>query len=121
MATINISPTVQLDLTAIENDTLNFSFQVLDDNSNPVNFSGYTSAKLTVKSNELTSELISFSSTGSTYLIDISARNIGSFTVKCNSLAIPSSTYQYDFEVKNASQRITVMTGKFIVRSNITT
>jgi hypothetical protein len=120
MATINISPTVTVDLLAIENDTLSFPFQVLDDNNSPVNFSGYTSAKLTVKSNELASELISFSSTGSTYIIDICQRSTGLFTVKCNSLAIPSNVYQYDFEVRNASQRITIMEGKFIVRSNIT-
>lgn len=121
MATINISPTVTVDLLAIENDYLNFPFQVLDDNNNPVNFSGYTSAKLTVKSNELASELISFSSTGSTYQIDISGKVTGQFTVKCNSLAIPAYAYEYDFEVKNATQRITVMTGKLIVRSQITT
>jgi len=120
MPTINISPTVTLDLIAKANDQVSFPFVVLDDSSSPVNFSGMTNAKMTLKDNELLSEVISFSSTGTTYTIDISNRTLGALTVNCNSLAIPADEYFYDFQVGNTTNKITVMQGKFIVMSDIT-
>ncbi len=126
MPSININATVTVDLITKATDLLSFPFQVLDDNSNAVNFSGYTGAKMTVKDNELLNEIISFSSTGSTfsgntYSIDISNRNVGAFTINCNSLAIQADEYQYDFQIYNGNgAKTTIMQGKFIVMDSIT-
>jgi|SRR5579859_1621268 len=118
--TINISPTVTVDLVTKRNDLVSFPFSVLDDNSNPVNFSGFTAAKLTIKNNELGTEVISFSSTGATYQIDISSRSVGKFTISCNALAVTADEYVYDFQVSNSAKAQTLMQGKFIVVDEVT-
>jgi hypothetical protein len=104
----------------VVNDTINFAFSVLDTTGNICNFSGYTSAKMTLKTTEYSNEVISFSSTGSTYTIDISNRNGGAFTLNCLKLAIPASTYLYDFQLSNSTKRKTIMRGFFPVCQDIT-
>jgi hypothetical protein len=120
MPTIQLSPAVTIDLVTKKNDLVNFPFVVQDDNGNAVNFSGYTSAKLTVKNNELGTEVISFTATGATYQIDISNRSVGAFTIQCNSLPINADEYVYDFQVSTSTKGQTIMQGKFIVQDEVT-
>lgn len=118
---INVSPCALMPpLFFLENDLVNFPFQVLGDDNNPVSFSGFTAAKMTIRNNELTSEIISFTSTGSTYQIDISNMATGTFVIKCNSFQVASGSYLYDFEVSNATQKQFIMAGKIIVKQNLT-
>lgn len=120
MATINLSPTVLIDLITKKQDRIDFDFSVTDEQDSPINLSGYTSAKLTIRNNELTSEVISFTNTGTTYQIDISGLGSGEIVVSCDSLAIDAGDYYYDLQLSNATQIITVMAGKFTVTDQIT-
>ncbi|MGC4020987.1 MAG: hypothetical protein QM734_03140 [Cyclobacteriaceae bacterium] len=95
-------------------------FQVLGDDNQPYSFSGFTAAKMTIRNNETSNEIISFSNTGTSYQIDISDKDDGYFILKCNSFQIPSGGYLFDFEVSNATQKQYVMGGKIIVKQNIT-
>jgi hypothetical protein len=118
--TINTSTTQYIDLEATHQDYFSFPFAVLDDLSNPVDFSSYTSAKMSIRSNEDSSELLCFSSTGATNTIDISGKALGSFVVSTNQLTIDPGQYRYDFEVRNATKRLTVLAGKLTITSDIT-
>ena len=119
-ATINLSPTVHIDFVSKKHDRVSFDFAVLDDNDSPVNFSGYTYAKMTLRNNELDSEVISFHSTGATYQIDISNRSDGAFVVSCDSLNVEANTYLYDLQLYNTTQIETVMAGKYQVNYQLT-
>jgi hypothetical protein len=119
--TISTNRTVYIDLEAKRNDYFYLPFAVKDDSDHFENFSGYTSAKLTIRTTENSStEIVSFTSTGSTYVIDISGRANGSFIVSCDQLAFDAGQYQYDFEVRTSTRRKTVLSGKFTIISDIT-
>src|SRR5258708_20216401 len=118
--TINISPAATIDFISKKNDSINFNFTVTDKNDVAVDFSGYTFAKMSLKTNELATEVISFSSTGSTYQIEFTDSSRGNFTIKCDSLSVPANEYLYDFQLINASQQVTVMQGRFNVIEDIT-
>lgn len=119
--TINLSPTAIIDLIVKKQDRINFDFVVTDENDSPVNFSGYTAAKMAVRANELSSDsIVTFHSTGTTYQIDMTGKASGAFTVSCDSINVDNGDYYYDFQLNNATQIETVMTGKFTVTYQIT-
>jgi hypothetical protein len=119
--TISTSKTVYIDLEAKRNDQFYFPFQVLDDNSSPVDYSVFTSAKLSLKQSEnSTDALLSFTSTGATNTIDVSGKGQGNFIVQCDQLNIEAGTYLYDFEVRTSTKRVTPLSGKITVTQDIT-
>lgn len=124
--TISTRRTQYIDLEATHGDYFNFPFAVYDEVNNLVDFTdlestNYTSAKLSIRDNEDSStDLLVFSSTGSTNTIDISGRASGSFVVACDQLNLAPGQYQYDFEVRSATRRLTVLAGKFTIISDIT-
>ena len=118
---LNINKTATVDLKSKQNDSINYSIQILDENLNAVNFSGYTIAKMQLKENEFSTAIVTFHSTGSTYQIDISHLNNGTFILKANNTsAIPAGSYRYDVELSNATTKETVIEGQFQIESDIT-
>jgi len=102
-------------------DSINYTFQVLDKDLNPVNFSGYTSAKMQLKENEFSSTAIAtFSSTGSTYQIDISQKADGIITIKCDNNTIVAGTYLYDLQLSSSTLTETIVEGSILFEQDIT-
>ena len=117
--TISTSKTVTIDLEARKGDIFNFPFVVLDDLEQPVDLSLYTSAKMSIRTNEnSTNPVYSFTSTGGT--INVDGMGSGSFIVDCDELTIDAGSYLYDFEVRTSTRRLTVLSGKFIVTADVT-
>ena len=109
-----------LNITAIHNDTLQASFQLIDDSDEPVNLSNYTFSKCQLKENELSNSVLTLFSTGTTSNVDLSQLELGIITLNHPLLNIPAGIYQYDIELRDASTIETIAGGLFIILSDIT-
>jgi len=119
---IFINHTATLDLTAIRNDSLDYTFELLDEENNAVNFSAYTGAKMSLKTDEYSTAVVTFTSTGATYQIDMSQKADGKIRVVANNTtAISTGVYLYDLELYSTTIRETIVQGKITVVPDITT
>lgn len=111
-----------LNITAIQNDTLQASFQLIDDDCNPVNLSNYNFAKCQIKESELGSALMTLYSTGNTgsTFIDITQLSLGIVTLKSPILAVSAGGYQFDVELRNSTTIETIAGGLFTIIPDIT-
>jgi hypothetical protein len=102
-------------LNTISVDLVKTNMIFTDNVGNPENYSGYSQAYFQIYSPADNSLLLNFSSSGSTYQIDISQRNIGVFVISCNSIPLSAGEYIYKMFVTTPTQRQTIMYGKFII------
>ena len=119
---IRVSPCFPLPepLFFLTNDLVYFPFQVLGRDGSPYSLSGFTAAKMTIREVETSNVVVSFTSTGSTYQIDISGRATGNLIFKANSFGVSAGSYVFDFEVSNSTQKLFIMGGKVTVQQSIT-
>jgi len=115
MSTINLSPALNQDLSTKSIDLLNTTIIFKDNLGNPINFSGYSHAYLQIYSQADQSVLLTYSSTGSTYKIDVSQWNIGVFIISCNSIPLSAGEYLYNLYVNTPTKQQSVMYGKLIL------
>jgi len=116
MNTIKTFPAININLINKSVDKFDATFTVLDETGNPYDFfSGYTLSYLNVYAESDNSTVFLFSSTGSTNQIDMSNAALGTFRVFCNTLAIQSGEYLYNFFVKNSTEIESIIYGSFTV------
>ena len=105
-----------------KNDTFKQTVQFTDENSQPIDLSVYTFAKMQLKENENSESILQFTSTGITHYINLSGSTVGIISIGCTvPLSIPAFAYRYDLQFNNTTVYETISKGKFKVVQDITT
>jgi hypothetical protein len=117
MQDFNISRTQDVNFYLKKGDTFYFDFQV-QYNDVGVDLSAYTSAKMQVRETELSSAVLTYSSSGGT--INIENLAAGQIIINGSTASIQSNHYYYDLELRNDATVETVISGKFILEHDYT-
>lgn len=107
-----------LDLSVISNDTLNASFQLIDETDQPVNLASYTGASMMVKSDEYSLPILTLTSSNNS--IDLSQLALGIIKLYSPILSLNAGQYLYDVELRNNNTIETIAGGYFNVSFDIT-
>jgi hypothetical protein len=112
-----------VNLKHISNDSIDYTFEIVDGDTNaPVNFSGYTTARMSLKENEFSAAIVTFHSTGATYQINMTDKAIGKIRIIANNTSsITPNTYLYNLELSNSTTRETIISGVITAVTDITT
>lgn len=116
---ISLQHTATLDLIHKRNDSIDYTFEILDKDLQPVNFSGYTGAVMSIKVNEFTDPVVTFSSTGVTYQIDMTNKAIGKIRIIANDTTALNAGTLYDLQLFNATKRETIIQGQITITPDI--